>query len=415
MNHQKLDLQELLQFSLRIIFIVIATLALFFSIRYASIVTMNKYEIPIISQNSPLNYSFLILIGLSFITMQPIIDKFNPRIFLTIIIILFFVISLYLIYHSSTFLRQSDPKNCLEVASHLNNGNFVDLKKEKYLGWYPYQIYWITFLRPLVRISNSVKFFYFLNLIYQCIIFIIFYKITKSFTNKVAVLNNVSLMLLCFLPNIFNILFIYGNVPGYMFFLLSLYFLLRVLKGEDRIFLMIFSVLTAYFIKNNYLIGIIALIITVLITNLAIRKKIVTVIITVGLAFIISTCISAYYSHFAKDNFNVGSGMPKEAFVVMGLQDYMGLKNGWYDGYTLQMFRQNNYSAKLTKKQAKKDLDKRIYELRNSPSKTIKFFEKKLVSTWSDSTFQSLWVAPWQNKTNKNLKYFYRDSKKNLV
>lgn len=65
MNHQKLDLQELLQFSLRIIFIVIATLVLFFSIRYASIVTMNKYEIPIISQNSPLNYSFLILIGLS--------------------------------------------------------------------------------------------------------------------------------------------------------------------------------------------------------------------------------------------------------------------------------------------------------------------------------------------------------------
>lgn len=163
MNHQKLDLQELLPFSLRMIFIVIATLVLFFSIRYASIVTMNKYEIPIISQNSPLNYSFLILIGLSFITMQPIIDKFNPRIFLTIIIILFFAISLYLIYHSSTFLRQSDPKNCLEVASHLNNGNFVDLKKEKYLGWYPYQIYWITFLRPLVRISNSVKFFYFLN------------------------------------------------------------------------------------------------------------------------------------------------------------------------------------------------------------------------------------------------------------
>ena len=162
---------------------------------------------------------------------------------------LFLIMGLCLVYCSSTSLRQSDPKNCLEIAQHLNTGDYSDFKKENYLGWYPYQIYWITYLRPLVVVTNNIKFLYVLNLAYECIIFVTFYKITALFTSKNAILNNVSLLSMLFLPNLFNILFICGNIPGYMFFLLSVYFLIKVLQGEKRIFLMAVTLIMAYFIK----------------------------------------------------------------------------------------------------------------------------------------------------------------------
>lgn len=230
---KKIDLQKWLQLILKVFFVVVASLVLFISplfisIKYTSIVTMDTNEIPIISQNPFSNCIFLCLVVLAFIAVQPILNKINSKFFLTVIITIFLVLSLYLIHFSSTTLRQSDPKNCLEIANHLNSGEYSDFKSENYLGWYPYQIYWITFLRPLLAISHNIKLFYLLNSIYICIIFVISYKITALFTNNNSTLNNVSLLSILFLPNLFNVLFIYGNIPGYMFFMLSIYFFIRV-------------------------------------------------------------------------------------------------------------------------------------------------------------------------------------------
>ena len=375
---------------------------------------MDTNEIPIISENSFFQFTFFVLAGLIFIGIQPILDKINSQSFLIFMLFLFLIMGLCLVYCSSTSLRQSDPKNCLEIAQHLNTGDYSDFKKENYLGWYPYQIYWITYLRPLVVVTNNIKFLYVLNLAYECIIFVTFYKITALFTSKNAILNNVSLLSMLFLPNLFNILFIYGNIPGYMFFLLSVYFLIKVLQGEKRIFLMAVTLIMAYFIKNNYLIGIIALFITVLLSNLII-KKILIFFEVIGLIFIISNCITLFYSKVQQRYFSVNGGVTKVAFVVMGLQNYMDLKNSWYDGYTLSTYKQHNYSEKETEKQAQKDLKREIDRLKSSRSNMVGFFKRKLISTWSDSTFQSLWIAPWENKANKKLKYIYNDNKESTI
>lgn len=412
---RKFNLQQIIYFLLKIIFVVIAMTVLLISLRYTSIVTMNTYEIPVISVNSLISYVIFILAVIAFILFQPILEKIDSKRLLVIAITLFFVIGLYLIYFSSTFLRQSDPKNCIEIAQHLNYGDYSDFRKENYLGWYPYQIYWISFLRPLLNLTSNIKFLYLLNIVYECIIFIIFYKITKLFTNKNSVLNNVILLSILFFPNLFNVLFVYGNIPGYMFFMLGVYFLIKVLKGERVILLMIFNMLAAYLIKNNYLIGIIALFIVVLITNLTLKKKILIFIGVLGSLIIITTGVTTYYSKLTESNFNVNGGIPKVAFVVMGLQGYKNLKNGWYDGYTLSTYKNNNYSESKTKNQARKDLKRRLVELEKSPSRTFIFIKEKLISTWADSTFQALWIAPWKNKGNEHLKYFYSDGKNNLV
>ncbi|MQB71645.1 hypothetical protein DN448_09710 [Lactobacillus reuteri] len=249
MKNIDFNLKKILYQLLRGIFLIIVTLVLYLSLRYTSIVTMDTNEIPIISENSFFQFTFFVLAGLIFIGIQPILDKINSQSFLIFMLFLFLIMGLCLVYCSSTSLRQSDPKNCLEIAQHLNTGDYSDFKKENYLGWYPYQIYWITYLRPLVVVTNNIKFLYVLNLAYECIIFVTFYKITALFTSKNAILNNVSLLSMLFLPNLFNILFICGNIPGYMFFLLSVYFLIKVLQGEKRIFLMAVTLIMAYFIK----------------------------------------------------------------------------------------------------------------------------------------------------------------------
>ncbi|OCX49150.1 hypothetical protein BFD03_02700 [Limosilactobacillus reuteri] len=131
--------------------------------------------------------------------------------------------------------------------------------------------------------------------------------------------------------------------------------------------------------------------------------------------FIISNCITLFYSKVQQRYFSVNGGVPKVAFVVMGLQNYMDLKNSWYDGYTLSTYKQHNYSEKETEKQAQKDLKREIDRLKSSRSNMVGFFKRKLISTWSDSTFQSLWIAPWENKANKKLKYIYNDNKESTI
>ena len=53
---RKFNLQQIIYFLLKIIFVVIAMTVLLISLRYTSIVTMNTYEIPVISVNSLISY-----------------------------------------------------------------------------------------------------------------------------------------------------------------------------------------------------------------------------------------------------------------------------------------------------------------------------------------------------------------------
>lgn len=86
---RKFNLQQIIYFLLKIIFVVIAMTVLLISLRYTSIVTMNTYEIPVISVNSLISYFIFILAVIAFILFQPILGKIDSKRLLFIAITLF--------------------------------------------------------------------------------------------------------------------------------------------------------------------------------------------------------------------------------------------------------------------------------------------------------------------------------------
>lgn len=382
-------------------FLVCLFIFLFFS-TFNNVISMDSSETPIISLNPVYLFLTFMIFFICLILAQPLLEKINSMYLFLTILTIFVIFGIYLVIFSDTFLRGSnpssplrvDPGSCVSVARHFNNGNFIDLKSGGYVNMYPYQLYWITFLRLLLGISNSVRFLYWVMLFFAVTAIILIYLISCLIFNKKSVINTSTILSFLFLPNLFNVLFIYANLPAYVFFLLGVYlFLLSNKKFKPLIYFSVLSFCIAALLKNNFLIGLIAFIIILTILDKNWKKKVEIILLSF---FIISGCnlaIGKYYSSVSNLSVSLKSGMPKTAFLLMGLKEN-GIKDGWFDGITVRMYESNHYSTSMTDSSAKKALKNRINTFKQHPNYMNSFFAQKWKTTWTDPSFQSLWNAP---------------------
>lgn len=382
-------------------FLVCLFIFLLFS-TYNNVISMDSSETPIISLNPVYLFFAFIIFFICLILVQPVLEKINSMYLFLAILTVFVIFGIYLVTFSDTFLRGSnpssplrvDPGSCISVARHFNNGNFIDLKSGGYVNMYPYQLYWITLLRLFLGISNSVRFLYWVMLFFAVTAIILIYLISCLIFNKKSVINTSTILTFLFLPNLFNVLFIYANLPAYVFFLLGIY--LFLLSNKKLKYLIYFSTIffcIAALLKNNFLIGLIAFIIMLTISDKKWVKKVEIILLSF---LIISGCnlaIGKYYSSASNLRVSLKSGMPKTAFLLMGLKEN-GIKDGWFDGVTVRMYESNHYSTGKTNSSAKKALKNRINTFKQHPKYMNSFFVQKWKTTWSDPSFQSLWNAP---------------------
>lgn len=81
----------------------------------------------------------------------------------------------------------------------------------------------------------------------------------------------------------------------------------------------------------------------------------------------------------------------------MGLQEGMRA-DGWYNGYITTQIYAVGFDGKRASAIAKEDLQKRLAELAANPAYTVSFFNNKLLSQWTETTYEAFWV-------NKNVRY----------
>lgn len=377
---------------------------LFISVKYNAVVETTFRENVVISFNEKNIYIIFILFFCLFITLgAKILKKINSKYFLIAIIIIFNIIGLYLVFNADVFLRPADQIKCIDIAKRINQGNYSDFKKMTYLSRYPFQLGWISFLRILLSFSQNITFFYFVNLIFTNIIIITIWLISKEGVESNLSQNTTALLSVVFLPHLFNILFIYGNIPGLAFALLSILLQLKLLSESNNkrkiiyILLSLLFMFISYTLKNNYQIFIIAQVILYMLVAI---KKIDWKLMIIGIITLLiiplnTVLLNAYYPQLDSKNVNLKSGQPKVAWVVMGLQKNNWSNNsGWYSNYATDLYVKENWNINRIKKQSKKDLKKQIIKMKNNPKETREFFINKYISTWADPMFQSVWNGP---------------------
>ena len=377
-------------------FILIGCLVCIISLTFNTFFVMNGLETPIITNISSYHIILFLFMFLIVIYLQSFLDKIPSKYVLLLCITIFFCCGMYLVVHTDTYLRPADPHINVQAALNMNNGNFKDISYKKYLGWYPFQLYWVTYLRFVFIFTKSISFLFFLNLIYLSLSIILFYLISMEIKKSNAIQNNVILLATFFLPNLFNIVFVYGNVLGFMLYLSSILFLLKFLKENSKSF-MIVSIIFLVFaslIKSNYSIGIIANLLIILLSNVQVKNKLIYIISVIILIFSCNFIIGKIYSSNSSQNISLNnSGIPKNAWIAMGMQRKNG-KYGWYNDYTAKTYIKSGYSTRDTKKIANRYILYRLNQFSKHPKMMFSFYKNKLISTWADPLFQSLWNAP---------------------
>lgn len=308
--------------------------------------------------------------------------------------------AIYLIFGVDS-LQRGDPGMVLQYALAFNKGDYSGLLPGKYVNIYPIQLGFITYERILAVISENPRLFFFVNLGIVLVINYLTWQITDLLSDNNQTADNLAILFsFAFLPQYFYILWLYGQIPGLCFTMLSYWFLIRGIRnGRVSSWIgMCICMSVSCLLKPNYKIAAIAAAIVCLLELLKnSRKKLLLVI----LLLIVSVAgseklLNACYRQASGIHF--GEGSPMILHITMGLQDNtLGRTGGWYNGYTFDTYVNSGNDSAKAALIGKRDLDQRLQYFRTHPAYTVRFFGKKIVSTWCDPTFQSIWCGPLED------------------
>lgn len=316
-----------------------------------------------------------------------------------VIIILWTIASLIWIL-STQLAPRADQYFVLNAASSIAKDDMTPFEEGQYIHIYPNQSGIILFLNVCGMIFGNYNYvaIQILNII---AILISYYYIYKSYKilfysedkEKIIEKSIIILSLFFFIQMIFYTTFVYGNFFGLMFSVMAVYFELSFIKKEkiSKIIISFICIVIASLIKMNYLITMVAMIILLLFESIS-KKKYKYVLLTISL--VISYLLGNQLVRFTMEkisNKELTDGIPMLAWVEMSLQDG-GYTSGWFNGYVINVFVENNYNTTLTSVQVKEDLRNTLEEHIKNPKEFAIYMNRKVVSQWTNPTFQCFWV-----------------------
>lgn len=375
---------------------------------YTSRISYDGKELVTLSNQVSFNLVlfFLIVVLVSFCTFlakgsAPI--QTEKRTF-TILTVLYLVMAIYLIAFIDPTLR-ADARYVFVAAQNMLNGNYSSFLKEQggYLYMYPHQIGLMIYDIILLLICKSPVFNFLMNLLFVIGINYLTYRITDTvFHNQ-----NVNILtILCtfaFLPQFFFIVFAYGLIPGFFFQTLAFYN--AILYASDHrirnLIGLVIGIAAAVVLKQNYLIGGIAILIYLVLECIHCKKHIRKTVLAVILVFasmmlpsrlLISVC--EQITDTALD-----SGMPSILWIAMGtdVENRGARGQGWYDDSTALLYDAANWDSEVASALGNEKLATNIEKIKQNPVGAINFFAAKNISQWTDPLYQSIWSGPLES------------------
>ena len=345
-------------------------------------------------------YTYPLLIGFlaTLLGSKFFLRKIPSKVLFSFFALFYLLAGIYLIVNNNGALR-ADAKHVYNATLAFNRGDYSSLTT---LGAYmyrnPHQLGLMTLERFYTSLFPNSKFIFVMNLLFVLSSNWLLYRITAILNKSEIVVNYTIFLSFLFLPQLFFILFAYGTIPGMFFCLLSFYgFLLFRKKGSWLGFLIgAFAIGIACLLRNNYIIFALTLLAVHLLSFFKKNswKKLLILLAVLVSILLPNKAMIHYYENLVGQK--IGEGTPKIAYVTMGLRDDPNRKTlgGWYDAYNTKILKRNQFHEEKAKRMAIQDLKKLIIHFLQHPDYAFKFFYEKVISTWTEPTFQSIWTGP---------------------
>lgn len=305
-----------------------------------------------------------------------------------------------------------DSKTLGDLAIDFLAGDYSSFTGDGYLVHYPHQVGVIGLLEIIFFLFGSENYLVFqiLNLIAILVIIHLLYRITDLLFEDNTLNSITSLLSMGLIPLFSFVTFVYGDILGLAFALGAIVFLLRYLKENRFLFLIpcALSLGIAMLLKTNNTIILVAIVI-ILFLHALLTKKWQSLLYAVGIV-LISTFLSglptAYYRQVSQIT-PFPEGIPKIAWVAMGLQENDPVEDGWYNGYNWNIYTSNNFDAEKTKAACYASIQESVSTYLTDPKRGGHLFYFKLKSQWNDPGYQSQITNEWSSRHQDSYSSFY--------
>lgn len=343
----------------------------------------------------------ILLVGCVFglavsVHMIGLFEKVNEKKLFAVLTAVYCVAAAYLILNVEPVLR-ADAKQVLESVLKFREGDYSPFRKGGYLYRYPHQTGLVFYESQLLKFSENPQLLFLVNFLMVLGINRVSWKISDRLFGSHLINCLTILMSFAFLPQLFFILFAYGVIPGLFFMMWGFY--RGICCADERktgdLVLMCLSLGAAVLLKQNYLIGAVAMVIFLCLKMLKTRDlRLIAGVLAVLLCVTVpGKILCRYYEQ--KTGGTLDQGCPSVLWVAMGTDiDNHKRGPGWYNSYIFNTYRDADYDPQAAAETGMEKLRDNLDLIRSEPARAGQFLLEKTVSQWCDPMYQSVWSGP---------------------
>lgn len=375
--------------------------------------------------NEPIGFlslvSILMMLCLAFLVLMRASKSWNPFFVLAAVTVLTVVFQVWWINsQQANGTYYSDARQMLQYAREIATGSMqsfdasIDAKDiselspaTRYLLNYPYQSgILIYFTLAFTLFGNNAPFaIQCVNIAANTVTIISLSLIGFLLTRDTRVRCLVVVMLGLFIPHLLYASFMYGNQVGFGCACMTVTMNASAMTSKNQMHIAaliagsVVPLVIMMWLKSTFVIIAICVAVVWLIRLFLERSPAaVTGVVLFMIVFAISAASSSAPQHYleGKLGYSFGKGMPKTAWIAIGLQDESVLGDkmpGWwnYGALERQVVTENNYEEQS--RLALEDIKSSIDEMLSNPLYGIKFFARKLGTEWLNPDFQARYFA----------------------
>lgn len=296
-----------------------------------------------------------------------------------------------------------DSAHLSDIAIAFLNNDYSSLTEDGYLVHYPHQLDMIGLLQIIYAIFGIENYtvLQFLNVIAIFVTVYYLHRITEEMFHQPHIQILLSLLCIGLLPLYLYSTFIYGDILGLGLAVPAVYYVIRYMNSSHKLYVIpaTLCMTLSMILKSNNMVILTAIMIILLLHMIQTKDKfaIVFILLFIGSYSLATNGINNYYAH-ASGLDRIPSGIPKVAWIAMGLQKNDYIENGWYNGYNWTVYSQNNHDHNTSTEVCLQSITASLQSFMESPGYCLRFFYKKFISQWNDPGYQSQITVEWYSR-----------------
>ena len=305
-----------------------------------------------------------------------------------IIISIFLVSSIWAL--STQFIPGVDEYAVQSIVREALNSDFHSFEPLAYMDLYPNQWGFFLFSYFIALVFGGMNYIVLELVIAMAIAFS--FKELSELASLIGVgrVGQLSVLVIGLLYVPFSLYseMVYGNMLGVMFSLAAIKHEMLFFKFGRKQHLIKTAIYIALgaLLKSNMQIFFLAIVFSGMINILKMPKRAFCLLAAVITAYAVQSCGVAAIIRYMT-GCQLESPITPFAWIAMGLQDG-DLAPGWWNSYTVNSYYECGGNTVLHSLMVKANIKESIMAFLEAPSSGVEFFTKKILSTWTNPTFQ---------------------------